>query len=903
MYLLIDSSYSAYMHLNEDDLTTATDLSRSSGSFLQEASKGRRIVVIKDNVPTAFLGGMDDLRRLDALDSMGVMADQPGPPTPPAGVAVVGHASVNGSPVWIQVAQHLLVVAERGCPETVSAALARWVTAPSRPVELFFATAGFAAPEILHSPLEGVSSAHATVLGVDLDDKQEADRFVAQLEGRYRYRRDLLKSAGMASMAQYRRSTPDAREKDLIAIVELFREPTANLAAALNKIASRGTELGMYLWLFSRKTPSSWIDVRGFSQRIAHEVRSVADSRLLVSIPDAALFCDHTRLAYILTPDLDTPYRFSIETPDLELGGGYSLTNLGPNTPSLDHVVSLDELPSVGTPLKVPIGLIDDLYPCSGQRSLAIDFSSPAGNTVITGGPQSGKSTTLQTLVLSAAQRLSSSQIQFYCLDFSDGKLLALKDLAHVGTVATPQEAETVSRIIAEITAACRRREQLFKELQINSITDFRQRKSRGELTLESDKHAADIVLVIDGWNIRKAEFEEHLEAVNKLAEHGPSYGIHVAAAVARPSDMALKLRQNFPTTVELKLADSMDSQVGRQAADAVPKGKPGRGTMLSDREGDNDFAAAEALHFLIALPARSDSVDKVPLSTRVVVDVDSTLKTINATNPVSAPPVKLLPKLLQRNELMVHAMASPDKPEITPGRATNLVVPLGIGELELTPQYVDFNNASQTHMVLYSDPDCGKTTGLRHIIKTLTEQNTPDDIRLVVVDYRRELLGALPDEYGQYVSKPSDLGDVVFATREGLQSRLPKADITPKELRERSWWNGPDLFFIVDDTEQVLRQGDPFLPIIDMLPQGRDVGLHFIAAHRTNGVGRAQFGNNIIGELTRMCAPGVLMSGPKEEGPVLGGLKPGPQPPGRGHLVIGSYTQLIQMPIIEPDL
>lgn len=264
---------------------------------------------------------------------------------------------------------------------------------------------------------------------------------------------------------------------------------------------------------------------------------------------------------------------------------------------------------------------------------------------------------------------------------------------------------------------------------------------------------------------------------------------------------------------------------------------------------------------------------------------------------------MKLLPKLLQRNEFMVHAMASPDKPETTPGRPTNLVVPLGLGELELTPQYVDFNNDSQTHMVLYSDPAGGKTTGLHHIIKTLIEQNSPDQIRLVVVDYRRKLLGTLPDEYGQYVSEPRYLSDIVIATHEGLQSRSPKASITPKELRERSWWSGPDLFFIVDDTEEVLRQGDPFLPLHALLTQGRDIGLHFIAAHRTNGVSRTQFGNNIIGELTRTGAPGVLMSGPRVEGPVLAGLKPGPQPPGRGHLVIGSHTQLIQMPIIEPDL
>jgi S-DNA-T family DNA segregation ATPase FtsK/SpoIIIE len=43
-------------------------------------------------------------------------------------------------------------------------------------------------------------------------------------------------------------------------------------------------------------------------------------------------------------------------------------------------------------------------------------------------------------------------------------------------------------------------------------------------------------------------------------------------------------------------------------------------------------------------------------------------------------------------------------------------------------------------------------------------------------------------------------------------------------------------------------------------------------------------------------------MSGNREEGPLLGNLRPGAQPPGRGHLVRRSDgTQLIQLAWTEP--
>ena len=70
------------------------------------------------------------------------------------------------------------------------------------------------------------------------------------------------------------------------------------------------------------------------------------------------------------------------------------------------------------------------------------------------GGPQSGKSTALRTLIMSAAATHTPEQMQFYCLDFGGGTLSGLADVPHVGSVAGRMDVDRVRRTIAEMQHA-----------------------------------------------------------------------------------------------------------------------------------------------------------------------------------------------------------------------------------------------------------------------------------------------------------------------------------------------------------------------------------------------------------------------------------------------------------------
>jgi S-DNA-T family DNA segregation ATPase FtsK/SpoIIIE len=125
---------------------------------------------------------------------------------------------------------------------------------------------------------------------------------------------------------------------------------------------------------------------------------------------------------------------------------------------------------------------------------------------------------------------------------------------------------------------------------------------------------------------------------------------------------------------------------------------------------------------------------------------------------------------------------------------------------------------------------------------------------------------------------------------------------VTPEQLRSRSWWRGPDLYVLIDDYELVATAGkNPLLPLLEFLPQARDIGLHLIIARASGGAGRGLY-EPVLQRVRELGSPGLIMSGAKEEGPLLGDVKPSPQPPGRGTLVSRRHgTGLVQVAWTKP--
>jgi DNA segregation ATPase FtsK/SpoIIIE, S-DNA-T family len=214
----------------------------------------------------------------------------------------------------------------------------------------------------------------------------------------------------------------------------------------------------------------------------------------------------------------------------------------------------------------------------------------------------------------------------------------------------------------------------------------------------------------------------------------------------------------------------------------------------------------------------------------------------------------------------------------------------------------VDFG--ADAHLITYGDGECGKSTLLRSIAESITRRFAPEQARIVLVDYRRSLLGTVTTEHLiGYGTTAETTAPIIESVASYMERRRPGPDVTPEQLRTRSWWTGPECFVLVDDYDLVATAAaSPLLPLLEYLSQARDVGLHLILTRRAGGAGRALY-EPVLQRLRELGMPGLVMSGEREEGGLVGGVRPGPQPPGRGWLVTRrDGVRLVQLAHLPPS-
>lgn len=522
--------------------------------------------------------------------------------------------------------------------------------------------------------------------------------------------------------------------------------------------------------------------------------------------------------------------------------------------------------------LSIPIGIVD--RPFDQLRDLlTIDVSGAGGHIAIAGGPQSGKSTMVRTLLTSLALTHTPREVQFYCLDFGGGTLAGLAGLPHMSGVAARLDTERVSRTVAEVTSLLAARERFFLDEGIDSMATFRRRRAAGEFP---DEQHGDVFLVVDGWSTVRQDFDRYIQTFGAIAARGLNYGIHLIVTTARWVELTSAIRDQAATHLELRMGDPMDSEIDMRRASTVPR-LPGRGLTRDTK-----------LHYLTALP-RIDGVESAEDLTDGVAELVAAVK--ESWPGPAAPAVRMLPAKLPVTEL-----PAPEAP------LGGFRMPIGLEEQELSTVWHDFTETP--HMVVVGDTESGKTNLLRVAAQAIMNRYSPAEARIMVVDYRRELVEAVPDEYrlGHAVSIDA-LKDLVSGAARAVTSRLPGPDITPARMRKADWWNGPRLFILVDDYDMVGTgpMNAPFEPLLNHLALGWEVGIHLIVSRSAAGAGRGM-GEALLRRLLEVNTPTLLLSCPPSEGFILGSLKGRNLPPGRGTLVTRRKSTQVQTAALEDD-
>jgi type VII secretion protein EccCa/type VII secretion protein EccCb len=547
---------------------------------------------------------------------------------------------------------------------------------------------------------------------------------------------------------------------------------------------------------------------------------------------------------------------------------GEQLARYGPHAPKLwlpplDEPIPLTEvLARAEVPQRQwrwPLGEIDKPFEMR-RDPLIFDATSASGNVVIHGGSKSGKSTALQTFILSAASLHSPRDVTFYCLDYGGGQLRALQDLAHVGSVASALEPERIRRTFGELEQLLLSRQQreLFRDKHGSAPDD-----GFGEVFLVIDNLYAFGRDNTDQFNTRNPL----LVKVTELVNVGLAYGIHVIITTPSWLEVPLAMRDGLGLRLELKLHDARDSNVRvagalRRPAEAVPHDQPGRGLTM----------AAE--HFLFAEP----ELDQVAA--------------INARYPgVAAPAVRLLP-----TNLAPAALGSLY-------RGPEQVV-IGQREEDLAPVVLDFTE--NPLLMVFGDSKSGKTTLLRHIIRTVREHSTADQVAFTVLDRRLHLVEEPLFADNEYTANIDRIIPAMLGLSNIIESRQPPAGLSAAELA-RWTYTGHTHYLIIDDVDQIpdspAMSGPyvgqrPWTSLIPQLSQAADLGLRVIVTARATGSGHALMTSPLLRRFNDLQATTLMLAGNPQDSGKIRGQRFGRLPAGRGILLGDSesptYIQLV---------
>jgi len=338
--------------------------------------------------------------------------------------------------------------------------------------------------------------------------------------------------------------------------------------------------------------------------------------------------------------------------------------------------------------------------------------------------------------------------------------------------------------------------------------------------------------------------------------------------------EVPLTMRDGLGLRLELKLHDSQDSNVRvigalRRPADSVPADQPGRGLTM----------AAE--HFLIATP---------PLKS---------IPAINAQYPdVTAPSVRLLPTNLS------PAALAPLYP--APER-----VVVGQREEDLAPVAIDF--ADNPMLMVFGDSKSGKTTLLRHLIRTIRENSRSDEVAFTVIDRRLQLVDEPLFADNEYTPNIDRILPAMLGLSALIEKRRPPAGLSPQELKGWSYEGGHTHYLIIDDVDQIPDSPAvsgpyvgqrPWTNLIGLLSAASDLGLRVIVTARAAGSAHAVMTAPLLRRLNDLQATMLMLSGNPQDSGKLRGHRFSRLPAGRAILLderdVGTFVQLVNPLVTE---
>jgi type VII secretion protein EccCa/type VII secretion protein EccCb len=515
--------------------------------------------------------------------------------------------------------------------------------------------------------------------------------------------------------------------------------------------------------------------------------------------------------------------------------------------------------------LVLPVGIVD-IPEEHTQRVHVID--AEMDNIMVVATAQRGKSTTMMTLMTSAALMYRPERVTFFCIGAA---LYPVEDLPHVAGVVSLNDSEGVSRTIATIEGLIRAREASFKQYQID-ISEFRERRfgSGGGGGTDPDDKFGDVFLVIDNYGDLYEKDPAMGDRAIAIARQGLSYGVHaMTSATAWFVGQKQGLLNVSNARIQLRLSNPDESQMGN----SIERRKAARNTL--DRPGFG--LTREGYELLVGVPEVTGTRGE-RVATR---GVGSLIGEITGSGKVER--LSRLPERVPLSQILNAYSRAPEA-------ADPLNVPFAIGESALQP--VALAARAMPNMLVVGRQLCGKTATLAAFGQAITERLTPEQAQITIVDPKTTLIGRIRGPHVRaYAYTADDIDTVIGELAALLRDRLPPSGLSQEELLNRKPWEGPHHFVLIDDEHELRPHGQvakaaATAPLWGLIERSREIGLHVIAARLPGNWAAQVVMNPFVQKVTGSRSPTLFMDNDPTNVKVFGRTSAQQLAPGRGLLV-----------------
>lgn len=463
------------------------------------------------------------------------------------------------------------------------------------------------------------------------------------------------------------------------------------------------------------------------------------------------------------------------------------------------------------------------------QDLLRVDLEND-GHFVLFGGPGSGKTTCLQTLITSLALEHSPAEAHLYLIDYAGRNLTIFENLPHVGAVITQGENERLRRLLSMLIEEVERRKKLVENDQ-NLITYRKNHPNSSE---------PDLVVVLDGYShfadaYKTQALPLELDLLNQIASQGGNLGIHLVMTTDQVKSFPAKLGSNIKALASLELNDLNDyiSVVGRTGGLYPQKDKPGRGLVKG----------APVLEFQSVQAAQT------------LPELKNLVETMRQSWQGKLPSqIPVIPDIVALSDLLPPGGV---RPSLAPGLPVPLA--LNVARPNLAELQVSLNMGP--HFWVSGLPQSGKTSLLQTWLLAMAECYSPDVFRFFLVDLgwgNLECLKDLPHSLG-CISDAAELKTIRLQENLGDQINVDHSGTKPVAITDPT---RPTVVFAVDgfnaftkglvsDMSDKEKIGEKNREYLMSLMRVKNARFHFMAAGMANEfAGTSSI--NPLGELLR---------------------------------------------------